>query len=230
MIGLTVGIDHVRTRSGLFAMMLAGCVIASACTVPVEGNGNSSGSNGTTEGSAPHAGSTAGTTEIPKCSSYVDATGAGEGTAASPSKTIGAAVEAAENNEIICVAEGMYSGEELAPGEKFFTLAGGFQTGKDFMVRDSAKYVSKVKGGGDGSFYKAEDPAPKDDQLVATDGFDISGYAQAISRATYFVGRFDISSSYGRRTRAAAAAQARSQRRRPALGAYGNSGESSYTQ
>jgi hypothetical protein len=193
MTGLTVGID--RTRSGLFATMFAVCVIASACTVPVDGNGNGSSSNGTTGDSAPHAGPTAGTTEMPKCSSYVDATGAGEGTAASPFKTIGAAVEAAENNEVICVAEGTYSGEELAPGEKFFTLAGGFQTGKDFMVRDSARYVSKVKGGGDGSFYKADDPAPKDDELVAIDGFDISGYAQAISRATYFMGRFDITNN-----------------------------------
>jgi hypothetical protein len=195
MIGLTVGIAHLRTRSGLFALMLAVCVIAGACAEPVEGSGSSSGSGGTTEESAPHAGPTAGTTELPKCSSYVDATGAGEGTAASPFKTIGAAVEAAENDEIICVAEGTYSGEKLAPGAKFFTLAGGFQTGKDFMVRDSAKYVSMVKGGGDGSFYKADDPAPKDDQLVAIDGFDISGYAQAISRATYFMGRFDITNN-----------------------------------
>jgi hypothetical protein len=44
--GLTVGIGDVRIRSGLFAMMLAGCVIASACAVPVEGNRNSSGGNG----------------------------------------------------------------------------------------------------------------------------------------------------------------------------------------
>ena len=38
---------------------------------------------------------------------------------------------------VICVAEGVYA-EQIKPGEKHFTLAGGFQRGKDFKVRDSA--------------------------------------------------------------------------------------------
>ena len=57
---------------------------------------------------------------------------------------------------VICVAEGTYA-EQLKPGEKYFTLAGGFQRGKDFKVRDSAAYVTKATGRG-GSFIRIEDP------------------------------------------------------------------------
>ncbi len=49
------------------------------------------------------------------------------------------------NGAVICVAEGTYA-EQLKPGEKIFTLAGGFQRGKDFKVRDSAAYVTKATG------------------------------------------------------------------------------------
>ena len=180
---------RARTRVGL-AVVFTGCVVAGACAEPGERTGSGTGS-GASEARAPLAVSGAGTTEIPACDSYVDAAGGGEGTFS----TIAEAVEAATNGAIICVAEGTYSGEELTPGEKYFTLAGGFQSGSDFTVRDSAAYVSRVEGGGTGSFYQASDPAPKDDELVAIDGFDVSGYAQAISRSTYFMGRIDITNN-----------------------------------
>lgn len=180
-------------RIGLVAVLLVGCA---ACADRSERPGT----DGTVAGSSPtesppSAVSSAGTTDMPDCTSYVDPTGGGEGGAASPFTTIATAVDAARNGAVICVAEGAYTGEELAPGEKYFTLAGGFQSGSDFRVRDSAQYVSKVEGSGNGSFYRADDPAPKDGELVAIDGFDISGYAQAISRMTYFQGRINITNN-----------------------------------
>ena len=100
-------------------------------------------------GSAPRAVTVARTTAIPACTSFVDAAvaGRGDGTAQRPHKTIAAAVAAARNGAVICVAEGTYA-EQLKPGEKNFTLAGGFQRGKDFKVRDSAAYVTKATGRG----------------------------------------------------------------------------------
>jgi hypothetical protein len=181
-----------RRRGWVVGLLLAACVVVGACSEPAK---RTSADSATAQDRAPDVPSAAGTTDVPQCTSYVDPTGGGEGTAASPFATIAAAVEAAENGAVICAAEGTYSGETLTPGEKFFTLAGGFQSGSDFAVRDSATYVSKVEGGGSGSFYRADDPAPKDDELVAIDGFDISGYAQAISRSTYFMGRFDITNN-----------------------------------
>ena len=136
------------------------------------------------------------TTTIPRCTSFVDTavTGRGGGTAQNPHKTIAAAVAAASNGAVICVAEGTYA-EQLKPGEKNFTLAGGFQRGKDFKVRDSAAYVTKATGRG-GSFIRIEDPGPKGNQLTAIDGFDISGYSQAIFRDYYESQRFDITNNY----------------------------------
>jgi disaggregatase-related protein len=95
---------------------------------------------------------------------------------------------------VICVAEGSYA-EQLKPGEKSFTLAGGFQRGKNFTVRDSAAYVSKATGRG-GSFIRIEDPGPKGQQLTAIDGFEISGYSQAIHRDYYESQRFDITNNH----------------------------------
>jgi hypothetical protein len=134
-------------------------------------------------------------TAIPACTVFVDAASkGGDGTAQSPHKTIAAAVEAAEPGAVICVAEGTYA-EQIAPGEKYFSLAGGFQRGKGFKVRDSAAYVSKATGKG-GSFIRIVDPGPKGDQLTAIDGFDISGYAQAILRDFYEPQRFDVTNNY----------------------------------
>ena len=111
------------------------------------------------------------------------AAGGGDGSVQKPHKTIAAAVAAAQSGAVICVAEGTYA-EQIKPGEKYFTLAGGFQRGKDFKVRDSAAYVTKATGRG-GSFIRIEDPGPKGNQLTAIDGFDISGYSQAIFRDYY---------------------------------------------
>ena len=133
-------------------------------------------------------------TAIPDCTVFVDAASDGsEGTAQSPHKTIAAAVEAAEAGAVICVAEGTYA-EQIAPGEKYFTLAGGFQSGSDFTVRDSAEHVSRAKGDG-GSFIRIVDPGPQG-KLTAIDGFDISGYSQAIVREFYESQRFDVTNNY----------------------------------
>jgi hypothetical protein len=147
-------------------------------------------------GSAPRAVTVARTTEIPRCTSFVDAaaTGRDDGTVQRPHKTIAAAVAAADRGAVICVAEGTYA-EQLKPGEKNFTLAGGFQRGKDFKVRDSATYVTKATGKG-GSFIRIEDPGPKGKQLTAIDGFDISGYSQAIYRDHWESQRFDITNNH----------------------------------
>jgi hypothetical protein len=147
-------------------------------------------------GSAPRAVTVARTTEIPPCTSFVDAavSGRGDGTAQRPHKTIAAAVAATGNGAVICVAEGAYP-EQLKPGEKSFALAGGFQRGKDFKVRDSAAYVSKATGRG-GSFIRIEDPGPKGNQRTVIDGFEISGYSQAIFRDYYESQRFDITNNY----------------------------------
>src|SRR5262245_44627529 len=96
---------------------------------------------------APSAVNIARTRVIPACSRYVDAgaPAGGIGTVARPFKTIAAAIAAAPAAAIICVAQGVYP-ERLLPGIKPFTLAGGFQSGKNFTVRDSALYVSKAQG------------------------------------------------------------------------------------
>jgi hypothetical protein len=145
-------------------------------------------------GSAPRAVTVARTTEIPGCTLFVDAAANGRGTAQSPFKTIAAAVAAAGNGAAICVAEGTYA-EQIKPGEKSFVLAGGFQRGKDFKVRDSAAYVTKATGRG-GSFIRIEDPGPKGDQRTVIDGFDISGYSQAIVREYYESQRFDLTNNH----------------------------------
>ena len=62
-------------------------------------------------------------------------------------------------------------------------------------MRDSAAYVSRARGNG-GSFIRIEDPGPKDNQLTAIDGFDISGYAQAIFRDHWESQRFEITNNH----------------------------------
>jgi len=148
-------------------------------------------------GSVPRAVTVARATAIPNCTVFVDAAadGRGDGTVQKPHRTIAAAVAAADNGAVICVADGTYA-ESLSPGTKYFTVAGGFQRGKDFKVRDSARYVSRAKGNGRGSFIRIEDPGPKGDQLTAIDGFDISGYSQAIYRSVYYSQRFDITNNF----------------------------------
>lgn len=146
------------------------------------------------QGGIPSAVSVARATAIPACSVYVDAAAqGGDGTAQSPHKTIGKALETAAAGAVICVAEGIYA-EQLKPAEKHFTLAGGFQSGSDFKIRDSAKYASKAKGKG-GSFIRVEDPAPNG-QITVIDGFDISGYSQAIYRDFYESQRFDVTNNF----------------------------------
>lgn len=118
---------------------------------------------------------------MPACALHVDvATTAGgaDGTPARPFRTLTAAIAAASDGAIICVAEGTYP-ESLTPGPKPLTLAGGFQTGRGFIVRDSARYVSKAQGSGSDVSLRIEDPGPMD-QLTAVDGFEITGYSQAI--------------------------------------------------
>ena len=62
-------------------------------------------------------------------------------------------------------------------------------------MRDSAAYVTKATGRG-GSFIRIEDPGPKGNQLTVIDGFDISGYSQAIFRDFYDSQRFDITNNH----------------------------------
>ena len=145
---------------------------------------------------APRAVTVARTTTVPACTSFVDAASSvkGNGTAEKPHKTIAAAVDTIEPGAVICVAEGTYA-EEIAPGEKYFTLAGGFQRGSSFKMRDSAKFVSHAKGNGSGSFLLIKDPGPANG-LTAVDGFEMSGYSQPIVRDFYVPQRFDLTNNY----------------------------------
>lgn len=145
-------------------------------------------------GGASSAVSVARATALPACSVFVDAAASsGDGSAARPHKTIAAAVKAAKAGAVICVAEGVYP-ERILPGEKPFTLAGGFQRGTGFRTRDSAAFVTRAQGKG-GSFLKIVDPGPKGDELTAIDGFEITGYAQAIVREYYEPQRFEITNN-----------------------------------
>ena len=112
-----------------------------------------------------------------------------------PHKTIAAAMAAVENGAVICVAEGTYA-ESLAPGEKSFTLAGGFQRGSGFKVRDSARYVTHARRATAAPSSASSIPARRADQLTAIDGFEITGYSQAIVRDFYYSQRFDITNNY----------------------------------
>lgn len=176
----------------LFALVLTGALTGGG------GQAFSGGSTGPAASgdAAPRAVKVARTTTVPACTAFVDAasSGKGNGTAEQPHKTIAAAVGAVEPGAVICVAEGTYA-EEIAPGEKYFTLAGGFQRGSGFKVRDSAKFVSHAKGKGSGSFLLIKDIGPANG-LTAVDGFEISGYSQAILRDFYVPQRFDLTNNY----------------------------------
>ena len=135
-------------------------------------------------------------TAIPNCSVFVDAASAAKADGigrSSPFRTIAAALAAAAPGAVICVAEGIYA-EGFAPGDKPFTLAGGFKSGSGFDVRDSSVHVSRAQGQG-GSFIRIADPAPKGDALVAIDGFEITGYSQAIVRDYWESQRFEITNN-----------------------------------
>lgn len=136
-------------------------------------------------------------TAIPACTLFVDAanTGAATGTSAQPFKTIGAAVAVVNNDAIVCVAAGTYP-ETIAPGTRYFTLAGGFQSGKDFKVRDSSVHVSKAQGAGTGSFVRIVDPGPSAGQYTAIDGFEITGYARGVLRDIYYPQNFDLTNNH----------------------------------
>ena len=135
-------------------------------------------------------------TQIPACEVFVDAAARrGDGSAAKPFRRIAEAIEAARPGAVICVAEGVYR-EKLAPGTKPFTLAGGFQRGTRFAVRDSAAFVSKALGDGRGSFLRIEDPGPSGDELTAIDGFEITGYSQAVVRDIYFPQQFSLTNNF----------------------------------
>lgn len=136
-------------------------------------------------------------TEVPACTVFVDAATArdGKGSIERPFRTIAAAIAAAAPGAVICVAEGTYA-EALRPGAKPFVLAGGFKSGSRFDVRDSAVHVSRAKGAGGGSFVRIEDPGPKGDERVAIDGFEITGYSQAIVRDHWESQRFDLTNNH----------------------------------
>lgn len=146
----------------------------------------------------PRAVEVARTTQIPPCTLFVDAAAGkgGDGSAGSPHVTITDAVAAAAPGAVICVAEGIYA-EKIEPGDKPFTLAGGFQSGQNFKVRDSAAFVSMAQGDGKGSFLRiAGDTGPSGDVLTAIDGFEITGYSQAILRDYWEPQRFDITNNH----------------------------------
>jgi hypothetical protein len=167
---------------------------------PAAGAEQSLGGSKTRAGTAdaiPRAVEVARTDVIPACTLFVDAAAkGGDGSVKKPYTTIGAAVEAAKPGAVVCVAEGTYA-EQVAPGEKHLSLAGGFQSGKDFKVRDSAAYVSKTVGKGTGSFFRVdENGAPGKGKLTVIDGFDISGYSQAIVRDFWESQRFDLTNNF----------------------------------
>ena len=179
-------------RIAIPSVSLAGALFAGACFYA----GKACAADQASAQDIPRAVTVARATAIPSCTVFVDAAAAvgGDGTAQKPHKSIAAAVEAAKPGAIVCVAEGTYA-EQLAPGEKYFTLVGGFQSGKDFKARDSAAYVSKAVGKA-GSFIRIVDPGPTKGQLTAIDGFEISGYSQAIVRDHWESQSFEVTNNF----------------------------------
>lgn len=154
------------------------------------------GDSGVVLGRVPRATRVARTTTIPSCTVFVDPASAAmpDGSAANPYLSLTAAVAAANDGAIICAAQGTYQ-EALSPGLKYFTLAGGFQSGSNFTVRDSALYPSKAQGDGTNIFLAYGDEGPTEGQLTAVDGFEITGYSQGILRIVYYSQRFDITNN-----------------------------------
>lgn len=153
--------------------------------------------DGNAQEAIPRAVSIARATAIPRCALFVDAAAQqnGNGTVASPFRTITAAVSAAAAGGVICVSEGIYP-EELQPGEKPIVLAGGFQRGSRFSVRNSAAFVSKAQGRGRGAFLAIRSDSPKANELTAVDGFEITGYENAVLRDHYESQRFDLTNNH----------------------------------
>lgn len=177
----------------------AGADASSAEDSPV-GSGNRVGDSGSDFGPVgivPHAVKVARATAIPSCTVFVDAAhpGVADGSRISPFTSITAAVAAATDGAVICVAHGTYA-EQLTPGTKAFTLAGGFQRGTGFTIRDSSLYPSTATGDGTGSFLRIDDPGPTGEALTAIDGFEVTGYSQAIVRDVYYSQRFDLTNNY----------------------------------
>jgi hypothetical protein len=170
-------------------MTKPGVVLTFAMLAACGGGTEPPGDDDTVPPAIPHAVTVARATEIPDCTDLVDAAGGATYT------TIAAAIDAASDGAVICVAEGTYP-EALAPGVKYFTLAGGFQSGQGFTVRDSSLYVTTAQGDGTDTFLRIEDPGPTEGQLVAVDGFEITGYSQGIVRDYYEPQRFDITNDY----------------------------------
>lgn len=170
--------SRMSSWSRIFLGATLACLTASASAAP------------------PRAVKIARTTAIPACTVFVDAAArGGDGTVSKPFRKIADAVAAAAPGAVICVAEGVYR-EQIAPGVKPFTLAGGFRRATSFTVRDSAAFVSKAQGNGRGSFIRIEDPGPSGDQLTAIDGFEITGYSQAVYRDVYFSQQFSLTNNF----------------------------------
>ena len=118
----------------------------------------------------------------------------GEGTAQAPHKTIGAAVEAAEPGAVICVAEGTYA-EQIAPGEK--VLHARRRLPKRQRLQGARQRRVRQQGQGRrAARSSASRIRARKDKLTAIDGFDISGYSQAIFRDFYESQRFDVTNNY----------------------------------
>jgi hypothetical protein len=144
----------------------------------------------------PHAVRVARATRVPACDLHVDARAAApaDGSARAPYATIASAVAAAAPGATICVAEGVYP-ESIEAGTLPFSLAGGFRSGSEFRERDSARYVSRAQGSGRGSFVSIVDEGPRGAQLLGVDGFEITGYAQAILRDVYYSQQVSITNN-----------------------------------
>ena len=144
----------------------------------------------------PTAVKTARTTKPMPCTVFVDvaARSGGDGSLARPLRSIAKAVGGALPGAVICVAEGVYTNQIYT--DKPFTLAGGFKSGSGFTVRDSAVFVSRAQGNGQNSFVHIEDLGPSGDELTAIDGFEITGYSQAVYRDVYYSQRFELTNNY----------------------------------
>ena len=148
------------------------------------------------EAPVPRAVDIARTITIPACTLFVDAATSppSDGTRKKPFATIGAAVQAVGGEAVVCVAEGTYR-EQVRLAGKRLTLAGGFESGSGFAVRDSAAHVSKAEGDGTGSFVAVEDGGAELDATLI-DGFEITGYAHAVMRDLWYNGRFDLTNNF----------------------------------
>lgn len=148
------------------------------------------------EAPVPRAVDIARTTTIPACTLFVDAaaTPSGDGTREKPFATIQAAVEAAAGEAVVCVAEGTYR-EQVRLAARRLTLAGGFESGSGFTVRDSAMHPSKAEGDGTGAFVTVQDADQQPDATVV-DGFEITGYAHGVVRDIWYSGRFDLTNNF----------------------------------